>query len=147
MVGFGWKDLYHPWSKGGTDYSPEFLRDYLINTILPEQDKRRIPEQPPVHLPSRGRRQQLGTRTADVDTLDKRSAGQENTFRQGRKRMRDELENAGTVDRCEKMQPPRPTVIGPVIDTRIDQYWEYTEMNDKVVGIWCKDVVVGVKKQ
>ena len=76
-VGLGWKDPHHPWSKVGTDYLPEFLRDYLINTILPEQDKRRIPEQPPVHLPSRGRRQQLGTRTADVDTLDKRCAGQE----------------------------------------------------------------------
>ena len=23
-VGFGWKNLYHPWSKGGTDYLPQF---------------------------------------------------------------------------------------------------------------------------
>jgi hypothetical protein len=85
-VGFGWKNLHHPWSKSGTDYSPEFLRDYIIKTILPEQDKHRISEQPPVHLPFRGKRQQLGTRTADVDMLDKRHAGQEKEFRRGGKR-------------------------------------------------------------
>ena len=36
VLGFGWDDLYHPWSKGGVDYTPEQLRDYLIATILPE---------------------------------------------------------------------------------------------------------------
>ena len=36
VLGFGWDDLHHPWSKGGVDYTPELLRDYLIATILPE---------------------------------------------------------------------------------------------------------------
>ena len=54
-VRLGWKNLHHPWSKDGTDYSPEFLRDYPINTVLPEQDRRRIPKQPSVHLLSGGK--------------------------------------------------------------------------------------------
>ena len=50
VVGFGWKDLHHPWSKGGNDYSAEYLRDYLIDTIIPEQRKRGIPAAPTVNL-------------------------------------------------------------------------------------------------
>ena len=65
-IGLGWTDLHHSWSKNGEDYSPEYLRDYLIKTVIPEQDKRKIPEVPPVNLSSRGKRQRLGIQTADV---------------------------------------------------------------------------------
>ena len=64
-------------AKCGTDYLPEFSRDCLINTVLPEQDKCRSQTQLPVYLPSRGKGQQLGKRTVDGDMLDKRRAGQE----------------------------------------------------------------------
>ena len=47
VIGFGWDDLHHPLSKGGKDYSPEELFDHFINTIIPEQLKRGIPENQP----------------------------------------------------------------------------------------------------
>jgi len=72
VVGFGWKDLHHPWSKGGNDYSAEYLRDYLIDTIIPEQRKRGIPAAPTVNLKSRGDRNQLGTKSLDVVDLENR---------------------------------------------------------------------------
>ena len=54
--------------------------------------------------------------------MDKRHAGQEKEFRRGGKRLRNELEKAGTVDRYERMQPPRPTVDEYFIDARIEHY-------------------------
>ena len=33
---FGWDDVYHTWSKGGVDYTPGQLKEYLINKIIPE---------------------------------------------------------------------------------------------------------------
>ena len=71
VVCFGWKYLHHPWSKDGVAYSAAYLRDYLIKSIIPEQKKRGVPEVPPVTLPSCVVRCQLGTRSADVDDLEK----------------------------------------------------------------------------
>ena len=50
VQGFGWDDLHHPWSKGGVDFTPEQLRDHLINKIIPEQHKRGIPATPTVQI-------------------------------------------------------------------------------------------------
>ena len=47
------------------------------------------------------------------------------------------------MDWCEKIQLPRPTVDESFIDARIKKYWKYIEKNAKVVGIWCKGVVIG----
>ena len=91
-IGLGWMDLHHAWSKAGVAYSPEFLRDYLITKVLPEEapGKRNIPKLPPVDLPSRGKHKQLGTQTADVAQLDKSRADQKKVFRAGGKRLRNE---------------------------------------------------------
>ena len=80
VIGFGWSDLHHPWSKDGADYSGNDLLDHLIKEIIPQQKKRDIPEAPPVDLPSRGDRVQLGTQTKDVELLDKRHAKEEANF-------------------------------------------------------------------
>ena len=72
VVGFGCKDLHHAWSKQGVDYTPEFLRDYLIETIIPEQRKRGIPNAPTANIPSRGDRNKLGTKSLDVQDLQER---------------------------------------------------------------------------
>ena len=45
--------------------------DHLIKNILPEEKNRGVPEVPAVNLPSRAVRCQLGTRSADVDDLEK----------------------------------------------------------------------------
>ena len=146
-VGFGWMDLHHPWSKQGVDYSPEHLRDYLINTIIPEQAKRPIPKVPPAHLPSRGDRPQLGTQTKDVAKIDKKRKGEARAFRIAGKRMRDEMEASGEVaDRNQRKQPPRPLVDENFVDEKVEQCWEYTEKNGTISGEWCKGIVVGVMK-
>ena len=129
-------------------YSPEFLRDYLITKVLPEEapGKRKIPKLPPVDLPSRGKRKQLGTQTADVARLDKRRADQEKGFRAGEKRLRDEQKKTGIENCYERMQASRPKVDETFLGAKIEQFWEYTETSGKVVGMWCKGEVVGILK-
>ena len=42
VIGFGWKDLHHPWSKNGVDYTPDQLLSHLIDRIIPQQNKRGV---------------------------------------------------------------------------------------------------------
>ena len=53
---------------------------------------------PPVDLPSRGDRQQLGTMTADVVALDKQRAGKMKEFRRAGTKLREEMEKDGEKD-------------------------------------------------
>ena len=145
-VGFGWKDLHCPWSKGGTDHSLELLWDHLIGMVISEQRKRRVPDMPPMDMPSQQKRQQLGAQMADVAFLDKACTDKAKEFRRGGKRLREETEASGDAGRCGKMQPPKPKVDETLIDARIEQHWEFTERSGKVVGMWCKGVVVDVVK-
>jgi hypothetical protein len=72
VLGFGCKNLHHPWSEDGTDYSPEELLTHLVDTIIPEQSSCGIPDMTTMDLPSRKETKQLGTRTVDLEELDSR---------------------------------------------------------------------------
>ena len=127
VIGFGWKDLHHAWSKGGVDYSSEHLRDYLIEKILPEEKSRGVPDVPPVNLPSRAIRCQLGTRSADVDDLEKFREDEKEEIIDGGIKLREKLEDDGIVDRYEKRQGARPDVDENLIGAKIEQLWEFKE--------------------
>ena len=151
VIGFGWDDLHHPWSVDGDECSPEQLRDHLINKIIPEQSKQRIPEKTTMELPSRNKTKQLGTRTVDADGLDSRYADEKKKASKGAEKMREDLEADGNIDRYEKMQPKQRSKIGQAfVGTEIEQLWEYIEKNKgkeiKVIQ-WCRGEVVGVKKE
>ena len=143
-IGLGWHDLHPGWSKNGTTHSPEYLRDVLIKDILPQEKTRTLPKVPPIDLPSRGDSKQLGTVTADIIEIDKRRANKERELRKGGKKLRDNLEKEGCLDRYEMLQPPRPSVDKTLIDARIEQCHEYYEKNGDKVLVWCLGVVVGV---
>jgi hypothetical protein len=146
VVGFGWKDLHHAWSKQGVDYTPEFLRDYLIETIIPEQRKRGIPNAPTVNIPTRGDRNKLGTKSLDVQDLQERREKERQAIQDGGEGMRDNMEAEGTVDRYEQFQGPMPTVDETFVGAKIEQLWDFTEKGGTVVQQWCQGVVVAVKK-
>ena len=95
-------DLHHPLSRGGKDYSPEELFDHFVNTIIPEQWRRRIPEKPTMELPSRKETKQLGTRTADLSALDSRYESEKDVAIKGAEKMREDLEASGLTDRYKK---------------------------------------------
>ena len=52
VIGFGWKDLHHPWSYNGREFTPAEQFDHLIKNIIPEQVKHSIPDKPKMELPS-----------------------------------------------------------------------------------------------
>ena len=54
----------------GVDYSPEDLLAHLVNTIIPQQRSRGIPDMPTRDQPSRRDTKQLGIMTIDVEDLD-----------------------------------------------------------------------------
>ena len=83
----------------------------------------------------------METRTANIDFLDKQCAGKENAFRIGGKRLREELEAKGGIDRYEKMQPPKPNIDDTLINSQVEQYWPYNKENGDIVGMWYKGVV------
>ena len=70
VVGFGWKDLHHAWSEGGIAHSHETLLKHLVEVIIPKQQKRKVPDEPKMELPSCKLTPQLGTKTVDVELLD-----------------------------------------------------------------------------
>jgi len=145
VVGFGWKDLHHPLSKGGNDYLAEYLRDYLIDTIIPEQRKRGIPAAPTVNLKSRGDRNQLGTKSLDVVDLENRKEKEIEAIQTGGKKLRDDMETDGVVDSYEKRQGAMPDVDETLIGAKIEQLWEFKEEDGAVVPQWCQGEVVAVK--
>ena len=112
VIGFGWDDLHHPLSKGGKDYSPEKLFDHLINKIIPEQWKRRIPQKPTMELPSRKETKQLGTHTINLDALESRYKSEKEVAIKGAEKMREGLEASGNIDlykRCNQNSNLRST--------------------------------------
>ena len=72
VLGFGWKDLHHLWSKDGVAHTPQQLLDYLVDAILPEERKQAVPDKSQMSLPSCKNLPLLGGKTADVDALEMR---------------------------------------------------------------------------
>ena len=108
VIGFGWKDLHHPWSKDGRSYTADELFKYLVQTLIPEISRRGgIPNSPTMDLPSRSRivTPQLGTRTADLDDLDQFHENKKQGAIKEAVDMRNQMEDDGIIDRLERLQP------------------------------------------
>ena len=147
VLGFGWDDLHHVWSKDGYSYTPEELRDYLINIIIPQQKKRGVPDKPTMNLPSRRKTKQLGKKTADLDVLDDRYEDEKRIAMDDATKLRDQMEASGVTDRYEKLQQKKaPAIKEAFLGTFIEQLWSFTEEDGKVVDQWCQGEVVGVMK-
>ena len=146
VLGFGWKDLHHPWSKDGVTYTPQQLMNYLLDVIIPQDRKRGIPEKPVMNLPSRKNLPQLGEKTADVDALDMRYEEQRDKAIEEAVQLREDLEEQGVMDRHEKKQPPRPNVDEELVDVMMEMLFAYDEPDGTTSNMWCQGTVVAVKR-
>ena len=147
VAGFGWKDLHHPWSKNGKEFSPDDLFEHLIKKIIPEQLKRGIPDKPTMELPSRKDTPQLGTKTADIEKLEGCYEAEKAIAIGAAEKLRDQLETEGMIDRYEKLQPSRPEVDEKLIGLEIEQLWIYEEEDGEKAPQWCQGVVVAIKNR
>jgi len=122
----------------------------LIETIIPEQQKRRIPRHPKADLPSRGPREthKLGTLTADVIELNKKEENCKKEVVKAAEEMRVNKIAKGKLDMIVKGQPTSPPKIDKTfLNERIQQLFEYPEREKANRKIWCQGLVVGVKKK
>ena len=143
VLGLGWEDLHHPWSKDGKEYSVDILADWLKNKIIPEEDKRPIPEKPPVKRLERKALPVLGTLSADVAKLNVMSEEKEQEIRDKATEMRDERELDGVGDRYGEMQPRlHPALDESLIDRRIEICLTRGEQL-----MWHSGKVVGIKRR
>jgi hypothetical protein len=123
--------------------------NHLVEKIIPEQakNKRGIPGEPMMELPSRKKTKQLGTKALDVDDLDKMFEKKKEEAIEEAKNMRERDEDGGTKDRYEKLQPTKPKKVDEtLVGAEIEQLWIFTEKNGKEIMQWCQGKVVAVKK-
>ena len=81
------------------------MLDYLINTLIPVQTTRVVPETPKITLPSREKNMPtLGTRTTDIAVLDKKQKDQSDSFVIAAVAKQDQLERDGMHCRYETQQ-------------------------------------------
>jgi len=140
VLGLGWDDLHHPWSKDKKEFSFEELAAHLKNKIIPEESKREIPSKPPVKSLDRKELPILGTQSADVIKLNVISGEKEKELRETAEKIRDERELEGIGDRYEEMQPLiPPDVDEELLDCRIEICARRGEMNH-----WHSGRVIGL---
>ena len=72
-VGLGWEEAYHPWSKGGYIYTPNKLLQHLTVVVIPLQRTLKVPEHPPMNLPTRPLLPTLGTKASYIVDMDLQS--------------------------------------------------------------------------
>ena len=72
-------------------------------------------------LPSQKKTKQLGTKTSDIEDLDKRFEDEKNSSINQAMKMRDNMEEQGLTDRYERMQPIRPEVDENLVGLQIEQ--------------------------
>ena len=134
VVGFGWKDLHHAWSEGGIAHSPKTLLKHLVEVIIPEQQKRKIPDEPKMELPSCKLTPQLGTKTADVELLEICYENEKKNAVVEAMQMRDALEAQEIADRHEMLLPPRLQFDENLIGEEIEQLWMFVEEDGTTVA-------------
>jgi hypothetical protein len=145
VIGFGWKDLHHPWSKNGKVYTADELFKYLVDILVPEQAVRGIPEVPTMDLPSRKVTPRLGQRTVDVEMLDERYEEERQRAIDEAVAMRAQLENEGVIDKHEKLQPARPDVDEKLIGVELEILYSYDEPDGSTKKMWCQGIVVAIR--
>ena len=141
VIGLGWKDLHHPWSKDGKHYTALQLKKYLINTIIPEESRRHIPlEAPAAALHSRSSIIQLGTRAHDIIELDRKA---NNICKTVKDKGLKEFER---LDIEKNLQPfDILEVTTSLIDTKIEMLWELKEHDNTMKLCWCSGTVIALK--
>ena len=150
VLGLGWQDLHHPWSKNGVQYSAEQLASHLKDKIIPEESRRSIPVESPVTLPERKPLPVLGTLSADVVKINESSQEMSKDLRDKAVEQRNKLEQQGNGDRTGERQPIIPPVMdSSMVNRRIEYCHQYavedgSESESGTMLVWCPATIEAV---
>ncbi len=94
----------HPWSKNKHQYTASELLKYLCGVVIPLQDVKEVPNQPPIKLPTQPNSIALGTKAADLIQLDDGALAREEHIRLNAMLGRDQREDCGFGNQLMEMQ-------------------------------------------
>ena len=150
-VGLGWEEAYHPWSKGGYIYTPNELLQHLTMVVIPLQRKLRVPEHPPMNLPTRPSLPTLGTKASDIVDMDLQSTQQNTQLRIDAYKERERLEEEGIGDQLSELQQFSWKIFeGSKLKSSpwgIDMLCEYVDDECERTYVWCQGKVVELVRQ
>ncbi len=69
-LGFGWEEGHHPWPKNKHQYTAAELLKHMCKVVIPLQDVKEVPNQPPIKLPTGPDSFTLGTKSSNLIQLD-----------------------------------------------------------------------------
>ena len=150
-VGLGWEEAYHPWSKGGYIYTPNELLQHLTMVVIPLQRTLKVPEHPPMNLPTRPSLPTLGTKASDIVDMDLQSTQQNIQLRIDAYKERERLEEEGIGDQLSELQQFTWKIFdGSKLKSSpwgIDMLCEYTDDECERMYVWCQGKVVELVRQ
>jgi hypothetical protein len=88
---------------------------------------------------------QLGTKTADLDDLDKLHKNKKQEAIKEAVDMRNQMEDDGINDRHEHLQSARPEVDDDLINAEIDILYSYVELDGSTKNMWCQGKMLVVR--
>jgi hypothetical protein len=145
VLGLGWADLSHPWSKDGAAFTPTELMVHL-KKIISEQSRRVIPNKPPVPGLARKELPTLGTSTADGARLDAVEAASGAAVEAAARAAKGMREAKGVGDSYQQRKGSRPEIGEALIGRRIEAIFHY-DLPEGVFGdalMWCSGEITGV---
>ena len=137
VIGLGWNEFSHPWSKNGIEYSPNELAEHLKKIIKAEK-RRVIPRGPPTLVPQRKNLPSLGEQTMDVKTMNVTSQEKNIDFDRIARTLRIKRESRGQGDRYAELQPTSlPKVDHSLLGSRLDVCFEFKLDEGGKELRWC----------
>jgi hypothetical protein len=145
-LGLGWDKAHHPWSRGEVIYGPDELFKHLVETVIPLADVEKIPDEPPLNMPSPPEMHALGT-TANVGlNLQNNNAADIAKMRAEGYKERDRREAAGDGDRWGEMQEfTAPDIDQDLVGFQLEKLFEYTEPDGSTMLEWCHGEIIAIK--
>ena len=145
VLGLGWEDCHHAWSKGGNDFSPAVLAKHLKEGIIQKHKTRKIPKKPPIDYPTRKELPILGTLSPDIIRHDAEKAAKEIELMKEAEKLMKELEEKGLGDRMADMQQKSaPKVDATLVGKRIEVLSRYFDEDGEPMYVWAKGEVTAI---
>jgi hypothetical protein len=102
-LGLRWED-YHPWSKNKYVYQPSQLFEHLVSVVIPLQQTKSIPTEPPLNFRKHHDELTLGTKSAGLVELDNSMLQQRQQIRINAMKEREFCYSNGFWDQLNEIQ-------------------------------------------
>jgi hypothetical protein len=146
-LGLGWEEAHHTWSKNKHQYTALELLKHLCEVVIPLQDVKEVPNQPPIELLTRPISITLGTKSADLIQLDDGALAEEERIRLNAMLERDQREDSGFGDQLMEMQQTS-WAINKIWKGlfKIDMCFSYGDEDGEILQ-WCQGTVVRILRK